>query len=418
MMTVVEQPSAPAVDPAVYVRPRLRPGVVFGPAQRRGDAVIHHVKDPVTGWFYRVGPREHFLMSRMDGTRGIQDLEAEYAEAFDRRLGPAHWQQLFAMLHRRQLLDGATDGAALAALKESSEAAGRSARRGPLLARFPLVDPDHMLDRIVPRLGFLYSPWFVLPALFAVVAVQAMVVLRWRDLVEHIGGGPRAWFAMGLSVLLAWLVITVHELAHGLTCKHFGGSVPEIGVLWRFPILAAYCKTDDVVLLPVRHRIYVAFAGVFASLVVLVPFAGLWLLAPAGTVPHSIAASVLLFGSGSALLNFVPFLRMDGYHILTHALNLVDLRLESYRFWGRLLRGGPAAVRGYPRRDRISYAVYGVATLAFVLGLGTLLVRLWYHSLSVWIGPVAAVAILATEGLLLVALLWYGRRWARRRAAA
>src|SRR5690606_24043962 len=107
-----------------WKRPRLRPEVRLGPAQRRGRGVAQHVKDPVTGWYYRIGPREHFLLSRMDGSRSLEELGAEYAATFGRRLGQDSWQQLFAMLHKRQLLAGATDDAELARL---SAAAARNA---------------------------------------------------------------------------------------------------------------------------------------------------------------------------------------------------------------------------------------------------------------------------------------------------
>ncbi|GAB3330044.1 hypothetical protein GCM10027452_02860 [Micromonospora halotolerans] len=37
----------------------------------------------------------------------------------------------------------------------------------------------------------------------------------------------------------------------------------------------------------------------------------------------------------------------------------------------------PQAVRGYRRRDRAAYALYGLASLAFAVTLLTLLVRYW-----------------------------------------
>lgn len=400
-----------------WTRPRLRPEVRLGPAQRRGDGVVHHVKDPVTGWYYRIGPREHFLLSRMDGSRSLEELGAEYAATFGRRLGQDSWQQLFAMLHKRQLLAGATDDAELARLSAAAARNASRTKRNLLLARFPLLDPDGLFTWVGPRLAALFRPGFVVPALAAVLALAGYVVYAWSDLTGVAFDGPRGWLTVVAGVLVAWAIVFLHECAHGLTCWHFGGRVREIGLLWRFPMLAPYCKVDDVVLFPPGRRVATAFAGVFASMLALLPFAGLWVFVPDGHPVRRLAASVLVFGTVTAAINLVPFLRLDGYHMLGHALNLVDLRGESYRFYGRLLRGGPRSVAGYPRRDAIAYALYGAASVAFGITVLVLLVRLWHGSLSAWVGSTWATLILLAEGVLVALLLGYAARRRRRRDA-
>lgn len=400
---------------ATWARPRLRADVVLGPGQWRGGRLVHHVKDRETGWFYRIGPREHFLLSRMDGTRTLDDLAAEYAEAYRRRLGPENWQQLFGMLHQRQLLDGATDPAALARLTESAAQGAARHRRRPLSARFPLFDPDPLFDRLLPRLRPLFGWGFVAPALAAVLALVGYVALHLPELVDGVGRGHRPLAAIVAAVVITWGIVFLHECAHGLTCRHFGGRVGEIGVMWRFPLLAPYCKVDDIVLFTPRRRVATAFAGVFVSLLALVPFAAVRIWAGPGVL-YDLAGTMLLFGTATAALNLVPFLRLDGYYMLSHALNLADLRADTYAFWGRLLRGGPAAVAGYRRRDRLVHAVYGIASVVFAATVLTLLVRFWYASLARWIGPGPAVAVLVAEAVLLLALAAVVARRSRRHA--
>ncbi|MGW3602787.1 metalloprotease [Micromonospora sp. NPDC005161] len=399
---------------ATWARPRLRATVVLGPGQWRGEKLVHHVKDGETGWYYRVGPREHFLLSRMDGTRTLDDLAAEYAATYRRRLGPENWQQLFGMLHRRQLLADATDPETIARLTASAAEGAAKARRGPLSARWPLFDPDRLFTRLLPRLGALFSWGFVLPALLAVLAVTGYVAVHLRDLMDGVGGGHRPLAAIVAAVVITWVIVFLHECAHGLTCRHFGGRVTEIGVMWRFPLLAPYCKVDDIVLFTPRRRVATAFAGVFVSMLALVPFAAIRAWVGPGAL-RDLAGTMLLFGAATAALNLVPFLRLDGYHMLSHALNLADLRADTYRFWGRLLRGGPATVAGYRRRERLIYTGYGLASAAFAVTVLTLLVRFWYVSLSGWLGPGRAVVVLLAEALLLLVFAGYLAR--RRRAA-
>ncbi|MFF5180734.1 hypothetical protein ACFY2Q_22120 [Micromonospora sp. NPDC000316] len=399
---------------ATWTRPRLRDGVALGPGQWRGEKLIHHVRDAETGWFYRVGPREHFLLSRMDGTRTLDDIAVEYAATYQRRLGPENWQQLFGMLHRRQLLDGATDPEAIARLTASAAEGAAKARRGPLSARWPLFDPDTLFTWLLPRIGPLFSWWFVLPALLAALVVTGYVGANLPDLLAGTGGGHRPLAAIMAAVVISWLIILLHECAHGLTCRHFGGRVSEIGVMWRFPLLAPYCKVDDIVLFTPRRRVATAFAGVFVSMLALVPFAVIRAVAEPGVL-HDLAGAMLLFGTATVALNLVPFLRLDGYHMLGHALNLADLRADTYRFWGRLLRGGRRATADYRRRERLIYTGYGVASVVFVATVLTLLIRFWYGSLAGWIGPGWAVTVLVAEAVVLLALAGHLAR--RRRAA-
>jgi putative peptide zinc metalloprotease protein len=194
----------------------------------------------------------------------------------------------------------------------------------------------------------------------------------------------------------------LHEFAHGVTCRHFGGVVTEIGLSWRFPMLVPYCRTDDIVLFRQRRaRVGTAFAGVFVSLLALVPVAAWWWLAGDGALGRPFLAGLLLFGSGAAAISLLPILRSDGYVMLTHALNIADLRRESSRFWRlRLSRRDPAArerLSTYPPRDSRTYALYGIAALLLLLSAYCALMWVWFGSLQHWVGSTWAVAILAAE---------------------
>ena len=393
--------------------PALRDGVRLGRAHRRADVVVHHIKDPETGWFYRVGPREHAILSMMDGRRTVSDIGAEYAERFGRRLGAEHWQRIFTMLGTRQLLAGAVPEA-LDRLR-AARAVDERTHRSVLRRRMPLVRPGPLFDRLAPRLGALFSPWFVVPAVVAVLAMLVYVLGGMGDLRADLDAGPGMWVYLGPTLVVGWLLLLIHESAHGLTCTRFGGQVGELGVMWRFPIVAPYCKTDDVVLMSRWHGVATAFAGVFANLVALLPFALVHLLAEPGGALRGFCAGVLLFGTLSSLVNLVPFLQLDGYHMINNALGTLDLRGESYKYCAALLKDR-SAVRRYPTRDRWAYTIYGAASLLFTLGVVGVLAVVWFTTMRPWFGPVGAATVLVVEAILVIALLGWAA--SRRRGAS
>ncbi|GAA0980210.1 hypothetical protein GCM10009555_046250 [Acrocarpospora macrocephala] len=394
-------------------RPRIREDVVFGPGLRAGDTAVYHVKDHATGWYYKLGPREHFVLSRMDGEHSLDDINAEYVAAFGKRLGPQSWEQIFGLLHRRRLLGESADAdlAELERLRAAAAAETKRSRSTLLLKRIPLVNPDRLLGLLAPRAGLLFSPRFVVPVLIATCGVWALVISEWSEIWGQMRLHRGAPLYLALVITTSWVIHGVHEFAHGLTCKRYGGSVPEIGVMWRFPLLAPYCRTDDVMLFAApRHRVYTAFAGVFASLTLSVLFAGLWLVTADGSTMKAFAGSMVLFTSLASLVNFIPFLRLDGYYMLTHALGLADLRVETYKFWGHLLRRHMAEVQGYRRRDLWTYVAYGVGSALFAAALIGTIFTLWFTRLSGWLGPVPAAAILTAEAALIITLIVYARR--------
>ena len=393
---------------ALAARPALREEVVLGPALRSGGAVVHHVKDPATGWFYRVGPREHFVMARFDGEHSLERIGEEYLAEFGRRLGQEHWNQIFTMLGARQLLAGA-DPAALARLKEAHAERSR-ADRSPMRRRAAVFHPDAWCAAAARRLRWAYTPWFVIPALVAVVALEVFVALNLTRLGHDARGGAGLWLSIPTGLAGLWLIAAVHEAAHGVTCKHFGGAVPEIGIMWRFPMVAPYCKTDDVVLFERRHaRVFTAFAGVFVSLLALLPVAAWWALSAGHPVSRGAAAGLLLFGSVTAWVNLVPMLQLDGYHMLAHALRAAELRKESARYVGLVLRRDPRR-RAYGTADRWMYGLYGTVSGAVLAGGYAALCVLWFATLDPRTGPVVAAAVPLGVTLLLLGFLAYARR--------
>jgi len=392
---------------ALTARPALREDVVLGPGLRSGGTVVHHVKDPSTGWFYRIGPREYFIMARLDGDHTLADIATEYLAAFDRRLAQEHWTQIFTMLGGRRLLAGTDDPAGLARLADAHAARSKE-DRSPMRRRVALFHPDAWCAATARRLRWAYTAWFVVPALLAVVALEVFVATHLPALAADAHGSLWASVPIGLAGL--WAITALHEAAHGVTCKHFGGTVPEIGVMWRFPMVAPYCKTDDVVLFHRRHaRVLTAFAGVFVSLLALLPVLAWWALSAGHPAGRGAAAGLLMFGSVTAWLNLVPLFQLDGYHMLAHALRAGELRTETVRYAALVLRRDPRRL-AYGRADRWIYSVYGAASAVALAGGYLTLCVVWFSSLDRWAGPVVAAVVPVCVTLLILGFLGYARR--------
>ena len=75
------------------------------------------------------------------------------------------------------------------------------------------------------------------------------------------------WETLALAWLTLVIVTTLHEFAHGLTCKHFGGEVHELGFLLMFFIPCFYCNVSDAWLFREKSkRLWVTLAGGYCDL--------------------------------------------------------------------------------------------------------------------------------------------------------
>ncbi|MER6605102.1 M50 family metallopeptidase [Streptomyces sp. NPDC000927] len=382
-----------AVEGLAEYRPELRPEVLLSDAMLHGAATVHLIKDTASGGSFRVGPKEHFLIARMDGRRSLAEIGEEYAREYGRRLDAARWQQILRMLGTRGLLAGAPappatapgpgarpgDGAGTGAFGGD----GRPAR-GVLRGSVRLVaDADATTDRLHRAVGFLLAPGLLVPLLALVLAMEAVVALRAGELLIH----TRELFTnpvllTGAATLL-WFSTALHELAHGVVARHYGGTVAEIGLRWRLPVVIMYCTVDNYLYLGSRwQRIQTALAGAVMNLLFLLPFCALWLFAPLDAATHHALGALLLLGSVQALAMLVPLPPLDGYRIASQLCGATELAASTGTYLRLAARRDPAA-GDYPRHARTAYRAYALSAVLALAGVLAAAVAATHHLLTV-----------------------------------
>ncbi|MFD8941020.1 metalloprotease [Streptomyces californicus] len=381
-------------------RPALRPRVLLSDPLLDGAATVHLIKDAETGSSFKVGPKEHFLIARMDGERSLAEIGEEYAGEYGRRLGDAHWKRLLGLLGAKGLLASGADASpgpstalppgaigspgapaavppgAAASMGSSAAASGRATASGPpapaapvpekrtlLRGSLPLVaDADATTARLHRAVGFLLAPAVLAPLLALTLAMEAVVFVRAGELLLAVRGLLANPVLLTGTAVLLWVSTALHELAHGVVARHHGGRVSEIGLRWRLPAVIMYCTVDDYLYFGTRrHRIATAAAGAVMNLIFLLPFCALWLFAPLDDATHEAFAALLLLGSVQALVMLVPLPPLDGYRIASQLAGATGLAASTGVYLRLALRRSPEAA-GYPRRARIAYPAYAGAT--------------------------------------------------------
>ncbi|MFD4234034.1 metalloprotease [Streptomyces sp. NPDC058542] len=395
-------------------RPVLRPRVLLSDPLLDGAATVHLIKDAESGNSFKVGPKEHFLIARMDGERSLGEIGEEYAGAYGRRLGDAHWQRLLALLGAKGLLAGAPARTAAPGAPARTATPGPRALGGParttapgvpamtdatgvpaavpvpvpekrtlLRGSLPLVaDADATTARLHRWFGFLLAPRLLVPLLVLVLAMEAVVVARSGELLLAVRELLTNPVLLTGTAILLWVSTALHELAHGVVARHYGGRVAEIGLRWRLPAVIMYCTVDDYLYLGTRrHRIATALAGAVMNLVFLLPFCALWLFAPLDDATHDAFAALLLLGSVQAFAMLVPLPPLDGYRIAGQLAGATGLAASAGVYLRLALRRSPEAA-AYPRRARIAYPAYAAVTVLVLAGTVAAVVAATHHLLT------------------------------------
>jgi len=145
--------------------------------------------------------------------------------------------------------------------------------------------------------------------------------------------------------LLLVVMNTLHEFAHAAACKHFGGKVERIGLMFMYLHPVPYCDVSDSWRFAnSNHRIAVAASGIFFQTVLSTLALSAWMVTGWSVLAAFAGVSLAL-----AVFNFFPLVKLDGYWMLVHALREPNLKQKALGSVDQLLRRALSRERG-PRR--------------------------------------------------------------------
>ncbi len=321
------------------------------------------IKDPTTRRFFRFGEAEHLIAQQLDGATPLTAIQARLEREHGIQAGADTLQQFVEQLRRLGLLQTADSLSALPRRK------GRLFSGSLLYIRVKAIDPDRFFDRIVGRLAFFFTPWFIGLSLLALLTALAITVSDWSEIVRDLSHLYRFD-----ALLLAWVTVltvtTAHELAHGLTCKHFGGEVHEIGFLLLYFQPAFYCNVSDAWLFPKKSdRLWVTFAGAYLEIFVWSLATLTWRVSEPDTWINFVAMVVMATSGIKSLFNMNPLIKLDGYYLLSDYLEVPNLRQRSTGYLKsairRAWRWSSGAADSATRRERRIYVIYGLLATVY-----------------------------------------------------
>jgi putative peptide zinc metalloprotease protein len=355
--------------------------------------------DPARNQFYRLGWREFEILSRWDC--GTPDrLAARISRETTLEVEPDEIEDVARFLAVHSLFASHSAEGTRQLLEKAARHRQHWAMwllKNYLFIRIPLCRPDRFLDRIYPRLTWLFSRAFRNTMIGLALLALYLVARRWDafiDTFSYLFSTEGAiYFALALSAMKV-----IHEMGHALTAKRYGCRVPSMGiallVLW--PVLYTDV-TETWKLVSRRQRLAVGLAGVTAELIFAVFCTLAWSFLPDGPVRG--AAFILATTSwiSTLLLNLSPFMRFDGYFVLSDWLEMPNLHARAFaiaRWWlrERLFGLGAPPPEELPAGRRRFLIIFAFATwfyrVTVFLGIAVLVYHFTIKALGILMGAV------------------------------
>ncbi len=361
------------------LRPRLRKGSALKRLEAEEGDLRFILRDP-EGRFVRMTAADADLLGLIDGETSLPDLIVAAGAHFGAD-GPGRLASLLADLGERGMLEGVE--------KAEAPAPKGILRRTFRTRQVSFTWAGPVFERVYRAGGWLL---FTRPALIAVAAVAVSGLLAFAYLIAGNHVTPfvvASRVGLGGLVFLVgrFLVVIVHEFAHGLTVASFGRKVPKAGLKLMLIFPYAYVDTSEAWFEPARRRIAISGAGPVSDLTIGGGAALATAFVHAGTL-RDVFFQLSLAAYTGAIFNLNPLLDRDGYHIVVDVLREPGLRHRSRAWLAERLSGQPTA-----EADASVLATYSITALAWSLATAafTIVMSQRYYSYLTALAPVWVV---------------------------
>ncbi len=406
-----------SLDQLIYLPP-LRADLQLWRASNAHDgAPSWTLYDPLTHRFFRIGDQIYQMLVRWktkEGKRLIQQVtnETVFNPSFD------DVAALIEFLQTNQLTVQSTlqqSRVYIDQYKKLKQVHWHKLLSQYLFFRIPLFRPDVFLDRTYPFIKPLFSRLFLGTSLVIGVTGGYFVSRQWDDFIHTFS---HFFTLQGLLIYVTAIVFVklIHELGHAYTAKHYGCRVTSMGLAFMVMVPMLYSDMSDTWRLSSRQqRFHIAAAGIINELLLAIFCLLLWALLPEGVLRSVCFVIATASFIGSLAINSIPFMRFDGYFMLSDTWGIENLQERSFqlarwklRYWlFGVIEDKPELLPRNLEAKLICYAwITWLYRLILFLGIALLIYQFFFKVLGLILFAVEIIGLIMMPCLREIKYWW------------
>ncbi|MGB7184017.1 MAG: efflux RND transporter periplasmic adaptor subunit, partial [Burkholderiaceae bacterium] len=277
------------------------------------------------------------LVKHLDGRRTLDEIYQNLLiELRDTAPGQQEVISAISQLAESNLLqtDQPTDLRVLQRLANTRRHRILKSKINPLSFQIGVLDPTRLLDFLEPLGRILFNQW-VSFLWIALITLGIATGLSHSDQIAYTLSNTNSNQRFLLLIWIAYPALKLlHEIAHGLAVKKYGGDVSEMGIRLLVLMPVPYVDASASTLFASKYeRAVVGAAGIVTELAIAAVATILWSVMESG-LTRDLMLAVMLVGSVSTLLfNGNPLMKFDGYYVFSDLLELPNLAERSKRLF-------------------------------------------------------------------------------------
>ena len=332
------------------------------------------IKEPVGLRYFRFHEEEYDILQMLDGVISFDEIRARFQEKYTpQKISLSELQQFVGMLHRNGLVvsNAPGQGEQLKRRRDERKSKERFAAVSNVLAiRFKGVDPERFLNWLYPYVSWFFSTTVVLACCLLGFSALSLIAIQFDVFQSRLPAfqeffGSQNWLMLAVTL---GVVKILHELGHGLSCKHFGGECHEIGIMVLVLTPCLYCNVSDSWMLPSKwRRAAIGAAGMYVELVLASIATFIWWFSDPGMLNHLALRVMFICSVSTVIFNGNPLLRYDGYYILADIAEIPNMRQKASTILQRMMSRWCLGLElpeapFLPKSNHFFFALYTVAS--------------------------------------------------------
>ncbi len=361
--------------------PRLRPQVQIALHDYK-SIPWYILTDRSSGQTFRIAADDFEILRRFDGRTKISEIWNCIAWSYERDLPPQdEFLELLSRLYESGIiLVDALPRAATLARGQEEKAREWITRlmKSPVSQKIGLFNPSAQLEgRVMTGLAYLVFGLVGLLLWLAAILGGALTALSyWQPLTANFGDRVLDPGNLLIMACVYPAVKLIHELAHALAVRRFGGSVTQVGVMFLVFVPMPYVDASQVNAFRSHGvRALVTAAGIMAEFAIAGVAMILWAEADPGMWRAILFNTILLCTISTIFFNGNPLLRFDAYFVLADLTQTPALGTRGQRLLMHLVKRsvgldpGPDTERGGTgeRVWLVSYAIAAAIYRVFII---------------------------------------------------